>query len=81
MQAVPIPIFDFKNLLISKQICKFRPTALFMMTIIPNLYGTILVFMEIFQADPLPTPIFCRNMAKIVQLHSPHEFNFSTSVI
>jgi len=40
-----------------------RPVALTFTPIIPNIYGVIMIFKGIFRADPLPTPIFCRNMA------------------
>jgi len=41
----------------------------------PNLYGAILIFRGFFWSDPHPTPVFCRNMAKICELHIPHKFS------
>ena len=40
-----------------------------------------MILFGFFPADPLPTRVFCRNMAKICQLHSPHKFRFSGPVI
>jgi hypothetical protein len=70
---------DFRILKVSQFPSKtaFLGADAFLQTaILFNLYGAILILEGFFRADPLPTPVFCRNMAKIVQLHSPEKFNY-----
>src|SRR5450756_1042258 len=40
-----------------------------------------MIFREFLPGDPLPTPVFCRKMAKIVQLLTPPKYRFSGGVI
>jgi len=70
------------------KICRFpsktadlRRVVLVGAAIIVNVYGLILIFREFLPGDPLPTPVFCRNMAKIVQLLSLPKFRFWGGVI
>jgi hypothetical protein len=52
-----------------------------MTAITSNNYGAITIFSGFFPTDPLPTRVFCRNMAKIVQLLLPGGLRFEGGVI
>ena len=80
-ESRPTVFLDLETCQFPNESAELRPVALNITPNIPNLYGAILIFRGFFWSDPHPTPVFCRNMAKICELHIPHKFKFSEPMI